>query len=76
MSIRLKSTLFTVICIVTALIINMRVVAEGAETEEQLHILQKIGVHAVQGYYFSQPQFVDDWNPVTLLNRKRLALTK
>jgi EAL domain-containing protein (putative c-di-GMP-specific phosphodiesterase class I)/GGDEF domain-containing protein len=53
--------------------LNMNVVAEGVETETQLRILKEMGVHAVQGYYFSQPQFIDKWDP-NRLNEKRAAL--
>lgn len=34
---------------------NMRVVAEGVETGEQLHHLAQCQCHMVQGYYFSKP---------------------
>ncbi|BBH23753.1 hypothetical protein Back11_50980 [Paenibacillus baekrokdamisoli] len=36
--------------------IDMEVVAEGVEDQEQLRILQEIGCHYVQGYYYSRPQ--------------------
>ncbi len=35
--------------------LNLRVVAEGVETEEQYKLLKKTGVHLIQGYYFSKP---------------------
>ena len=31
------------------------VVAEGVETKEQAVLLQKLGVHFSQGFYFSRP---------------------
>lgn len=34
---------------------GLGVVAEGIETKEQLDILQDIGCHLVQGFYFSKP---------------------
>jgi len=53
--------------------LNIKVVAEGVKTEEQLTILRRMGTDAVQGYYFSKPQFVNEWNP-RLLNEKRRLL--
>ena len=35
--------------------IGMRVVAEGVETAQQLHILQELRCDEVQGYYMSPP---------------------
>ncbi len=35
--------------------LNMRVVAEGIETEEQLDFLEKQGCRHYQGFYFSKP---------------------
>jgi diguanylate cyclase (GGDEF)-like protein/PAS domain S-box-containing protein len=35
--------------------LNLKVVAEGVETEGQLEIIQKMGCEEVQGYYFSRP---------------------
>jgi len=50
--------------------LKLTVVAEGVETEDQLRIIQNMGVDAVQGYYFSKPQFFHEWNP-SLLYKKR-----
>ncbi|MEH7124963.1 EAL domain-containing protein [Bacillus sp. JJ1532] len=35
--------------------LNLKVVAEGIETEEVIHILEKIGCDEIQGYYISKP---------------------
>ncbi len=35
--------------------LNLRVVAEGVETEQQLVILQQFGCDEIQGYYYSPP---------------------
>ncbi|MDQ2070740.1 sensor domain-containing protein [Natronospira bacteriovora] len=35
--------------------LNLRVVAEGIETEEQLHIVSQLGCEEAQGFYFSRP---------------------
>jgi EAL domain-containing protein (putative c-di-GMP-specific phosphodiesterase class I)/GGDEF domain-containing protein len=41
----------------TRMILNLglRIVAEGVETESQLETMKKLGVHYIQGYYFSKP---------------------
>ncbi|WP_243296223.1 EAL domain-containing protein [Bacillus litorisediminis] len=35
--------------------LNMKVVAEGVETKEQVEVLEKLDCHYVQGFYFSRP---------------------
>ncbi len=35
--------------------LNLRVIAEGVETEEQLRFLQALICHNIQGYYYSKP---------------------
>ena len=35
--------------------LNLKVVAEGVETREQLEFLERLGCDMVQGYYFSKP---------------------
>lgn len=51
--------------IITAIIamadsLNIRVVAEGIETEEQLNFLTKKGCRYYQGYYFSRPAMASE----------------
>ncbi|WP_433944740.1 EAL domain-containing protein [Paenibacillus sp. SN-8-1] len=41
--------------------LNLDVVAEGVETEDQLHFLQMKKCDTVQGYYFSKPLSVDEF---------------
>ena len=50
---------------------NMKVVAEGVETEKQLLLLKEMGRPYIQGYYFSRPLSVDDMN---LILKKKLHL--
>lgn len=44
--------------------LNIRIIAEGAETAKQVEFLEAVGCHAVQGYYFARPAalptFLDD----------------
>ena len=35
--------------------LDLTVVAEGVENEEQYKLLKSVGVHVIQGYYFSRP---------------------
>lgn len=35
--------------------LNIRFVAEGVETESQLHLLKEVGCPLIQGYYFEKP---------------------
>ena len=46
--------------------LNMEIVAEGAETPEQVEKLREMGVDFVQGYYYSRPISRDDF--LKLLN--------
>ena len=44
-----------------AKIFNLKVVAEGVETAEQLSFLHENNCHIFQGYYFSKPLIDDDF---------------
>ncbi|ROV59252.1 EAL domain-containing protein [Vibrio ponticus] len=35
--------------------LNMKVIAEGVETEQQIELLRRLGVSYIQGYYYSYP---------------------
>lgn len=41
--------------------LNMKVIAEGVETESQLALLQSYGCHEIQGYYLSPPLPADEF---------------
>lgn len=41
-------------------VLNMKVIAEGVETETQMKMLQKVGCDYFQGYYFSRPVDADE----------------
>jgi diguanylate cyclase (GGDEF)-like protein len=41
--------------------LDLTVIAEGVETEEQLRVLLKCGCNEFQGYYFSKPLPVDEF---------------
>lgn len=41
--------------------LGMDVITEGVETEQQLHALVEMGCNHFQGYYFSRPIPVDEF---------------
>ena len=41
--------------------LHMKTIAEGVETEEQLKFLKGVGCDIYQGYYFSKPMSVADF---------------
>lgn len=47
-------------CIILGHELNMKVVAEGVETQEQFEILKQFGCDVVQGYFFSRPVTSDE----------------
>ncbi len=68
-NIHTRRTSFNIVKSVLALCAEMELeaIVEGVETEEELRILEGLGVRAVQGYYFGRPMTAEE----TL---KRLAL--
>lgn len=50
-----EGEVFFMAIISMAHVLNMRVVAEGVETLEQLQILQELSCNEIQGYYISRP---------------------
>lgn len=42
--------------------INVDVIAEGVETFEQVEMLKKMNCYYVQGYFYSKPLSIDDFN--------------
>lgn len=41
--------------------LNLKVIAEGAETENQVNYLKTIGCNLVQGYYYSKPLEINEF---------------
>lgn len=44
--------------------LNMKIVAEGIESKQQLELLKQLGIYIIQGYYYARPMplaFFDDW---------------
>ncbi|MDY5217092.1 MAG: EAL domain-containing protein, partial [Lachnospiraceae bacterium] len=62
-----KSNEYTKSCAVVKQIIalakdlNMRCLAEGAENKEQVDLLRDFGCEIVQGYYYSKPLPVEEY---------------
>ena len=51
--------------------LNLKVIAEGVETPEQLALLKENGCDEIQGFYFSRPLPADDF--LRLLQERRKA---
>ena len=47
--------------IVLAKDLNMKIVAEGIETKEQVEFLEEQGCDLIQGFYFARPMPVADF---------------
>lgn len=43
---------------------GQKIVAEGVEREEQIHILRQFGVDSIQGYYYGRPMPEDEFKSV------------
>lgn len=41
--------------------LNINIIAEGAETKEQVQILSRLGCHIIQGYYYHKPMPIDEF---------------
>ena len=50
-----QAALFYHSIVMTMQHMGYKVIAEGAETEEEVKLLKKWGVDMIQGYYFSRP---------------------
>lgn len=61
-NIHTRKTSFNIVKSVLALCAEMdlEAIVEGVETEEELRILENLGVRAVQGYYFGKPMTADE----------------
>ncbi len=59
--------------------LDMRVIAEGVETEEQANILRAAGCHKLQGYLFGRPMPIEDFRAMyeaqARLHPQNLALS-
>jgi EAL domain-containing protein (putative c-di-GMP-specific phosphodiesterase class I) len=53
--------------------LNMKTIAEGVETEDQLARLQALGCMEAQGYYFSQPKPATEFPMILTQPTERVA---
>lgn len=56
--------------------INLPVIAEGVETKTQADYLQTIGCNVIQGYYYSRPVPIDEFEKLAEKNAKAAADTE
>ena len=56
--------------------LGVSTIAEGVETEEQFKYLRGIGCDAIQGYYFSKPLPLPDFDDMVLKLPKKVAKTE
>ena len=45
--------------------LDMKIVAEGIETKEQVNFLQEIGCDLIQGFYYARPMPVQDFEELS-----------
>jgi EAL domain-containing protein (putative c-di-GMP-specific phosphodiesterase class I) len=67
-----KDAKITAASIYLAKSLGVTVVAEGVESIEQLHFLQKIKCDQIQGYIFSKPVPVDNFTRLTASSSSHL----
>ncbi|MBE6029552.1 MAG: EAL domain-containing protein [Clostridiales bacterium] len=53
-----------------AKLLSVPVIAEGVETEDQLHALRNLGCDTVQGYFFSKPVPASEFEPFILQKKE------
>ena len=69
------------LAIVTALIeigkgFNLRIVAEGVETQEQVELLRSLNCHHMQGFWFGRPLAANEAKKLLQLNDSEEAMSK
>lgn len=50
--------------------LQLRIIAEGVETDEQLEYVRKIAIHEIQGYYYSPPVDSDKFRDLAAVRNK------
>lgn len=53
--------------------LDMRVIAEGVETEEQAELLRQVGCHKLQGFLFGKPMPLDEFHAHYARSRRALG---
>ncbi|MGN0817822.1 MAG: EAL domain-containing protein, partial [Candidatus Coproplasma sp.] len=56
--------------------LNLKVVAEGVETREQMRRLQAVGCDVVQGYFLAKPMPEGEFEKLLAVQRKNVALPR
>ncbi len=55
--------------------LNLKTVSEGIETEEQVEFIKQVGGDLIQGYFFSKPVPIEDFEVLLVNNDKQSAST-